>query len=140
MFISAIVLTIISNVLYHVFQKVTPSNVNPMLALAVTYLVAAVICLALLPAFPLTTGLWASIKQLNWASYGLAAAVVGLELGFLLAYRAGWDISLASLVSNVTVSMILLPIGLLLFKEKIAPVNSVGIGVCILGLFLVNWK
>lgn len=35
MFISAMVLTVVSNVLYHIFQKITPSNVNPLLSLAV---------------------------------------------------------------------------------------------------------
>jgi hypothetical protein len=34
MFISAMVLTVVSNVLYHIFQKMTPSNVNPLLSLA----------------------------------------------------------------------------------------------------------
>ncbi len=31
MLISAMVLTVVSNVLYHIFQKLTPSNVNPLL-------------------------------------------------------------------------------------------------------------
>jgi len=33
MLISAMVLTVVSNVLYHIFQKMTPSNVNPLLSL-----------------------------------------------------------------------------------------------------------
>ncbi len=34
MFISAMVLAVVSNVLYHIFQKMIPSNVNPLLSLA----------------------------------------------------------------------------------------------------------
>ena len=34
MLIAAMVLTVVSNVLYHIFQKMTPSNVNPLLSLA----------------------------------------------------------------------------------------------------------
>jgi len=34
MLISAMVLTVVSNVLYHIFQKMTPSGVNPLLSLA----------------------------------------------------------------------------------------------------------
>jgi hypothetical protein len=37
LFYLSMALTIVSNALYHVFQKLTPSNVNPMLALSVNY-------------------------------------------------------------------------------------------------------
>jgi uncharacterized membrane protein len=140
MFISAIAITILSNVFYHIVQKVTPQQANPVLSLAVSYLAAAAICLALLPVFPLQGGWRESLKQLNWTSLVLALAIVGLEVGFLLAYRSGWDISLAALVSNTTVALILLPIGLQFFNEKLTPVNIVGVLVTLVGLVLVNWK
>jgi uncharacterized membrane protein len=140
LFYFSITLTIISNALYHVFQKLTPTNVNPMLALAVTYITAAAICLLLLPFYPLSSNLIDSLRQLNWASFALAFAIIGLELGFLLAYRAGWNISLGAIVSNVAVTMVLVPVGLLFFKERISPVNLIGIVVCILGLLMVNQK
>ncbi len=139
MFWMAIALTIFSNVFYHLFQKVTPQNANPVLSLAVSYLAAALICLALLPVFPLKDGLRESLKQLNWASIALAFTLVGLELGFLLAYRAGWNISLAGLVSNTTVAMLLLPVGLILFRERLSGVNAVGVVIALLGLVLMNW-
>jgi drug/metabolite transporter (DMT)-like permease len=140
MFISAIVLTILSNVFYHIVQKVTPQQVTPVLSLAVSYLAAAAICLLLLPVFPFKQSFRDSLAQLNWTSLGLALVIVGMEIGYLLAYRSGWDISLAGLVSNATVALILLPIGLQFFKEKLAPVNIVGVLVCVVGLVLVNWK
>ncbi|MBI3157995.1 MAG: EamA family transporter [Chloroflexi bacterium] len=140
MFYTAIALTVVSNVIYHIFQKLTPGQVNPMLALTVAYLVAAVISLLLLPFFPLQTGLLAELRQVNWASVGLGASIVGLELGFLLAYRLGWNISLAALISNVAVALLLIPVGLLLFKEHITPLNATGLVVCLIGLLLVNWK
>jgi uncharacterized membrane protein len=139
MFWFPILLTILSNVFYHLFQKLTPQEANPMLALAISYLVSGVICLFLLPAFPIKDGLRESLRQLNWASIGLAFTLVGLELGFLLAYRAGWNISIAGLVSNATVSVILLPIGIMLFKEQISKVNGVGVVLAIAGLVLMNW-
>ncbi|MCB2178323.1 EamA family transporter [bacterium] len=139
MFWLAISLTILSNVFYHIFQKVTPQNVNPMLSLAVSYLVAGAVCLALLPVFPLKEGLREEIRHINWASVGLAFTLVGLELGFLLAYRAGWSISLAGLVSNATVSLILLPVGLMFFREKLSVVNAFGVVLAIAGLILMNW-
>ena len=140
MYLFAIILAVLSNVFYHIFQKMTPEDVNPMLSLAVTYGLAMIVCLLLLPLFPLTNNLRDSLRQLNWASFALAFAILGLEMGFLLAYRAGWNISAAPLVSNVTMALILIPIGILFFKEKLSPVNSIGILICIVGLFLINWK
>jgi uncharacterized membrane protein len=140
MFYGAIALTVLANVLYHLFQKVIPANVNPMLSLTVTYLVAAAASLILLPLFPLQGDLATEVRKVNWASVALGAAIVGLELGFLLAYRQGWNISLASLVANTTVALILIPIGLMLFKERLTPLNIVGMVLALAGLVLVNLK
>jgi drug/metabolite transporter (DMT)-like permease len=140
MYISAVIITVISNTLYHLFQKVTPSEVNPVVSLVITYLVAAVASLALLPFFPLSGTLKESIKQVNWASLAVGGTIIGIELGFLLAYRAGWNISLASLVSNTSVALLLVPVGLLLFNEKLPPVKAVGVVFALVGLVLVNWR
>jgi uncharacterized membrane protein len=140
LFYGAIALTVLANVLYHLFQKVIPAGVNPMLSLTVTYLVAAALSLLLLPLFPLQGDLAAELRKVNWASVALGGAIIGLELGFLLAYRQGWNISLASLVANTTVALILIPIGLLLFKEKVTTVNVLGMLLALIGLILVNLK
>ncbi len=139
LFYLSISLTILSNVFYHIFQKFIPRNVNPFVALAMTYGVAMIICLVL--AFlSVDRSFSISIRQLNWATFALSLAIVGLETGFLLAYRAGWNISLGALVSNVVVALILVPVGLLLFKERVSLVNFIGIVVCIVGLVMVNQK
>jgi multidrug transporter EmrE-like cation transporter len=67
-------------------------------------------------------------------------AIVGLEVGFMLAYRAGWNITLAGLVSSTTVSLLLIPVGLLFFRESLTAVNALGIALCLAGLVLVNYK
>lgn len=139
MFWFAILLTIVSNVFYHIFQKITPQDANPVFALAISYLVAGLICMVLLIWFPLEEGMRQSLKQLNWATVGLAFTLVGLELGFLLAYRAGWSISLAGLASNATVSVLLLPVGLMVFKEQLSRLNIAGVVLTIIGLVMMNW-
>ncbi len=136
----AILLTIISNIFYHLSQKVVPNNVNPIISLIVTYFVSIVGCIVLLPFFPLNTGLIESFKRLNWGSYVLGLALIGLELGFLLAYRAGWSISFAGAFSNVAVTLLLIPIGILLFKESVTLTSGLGVAFCILGLILINLK
>jgi uncharacterized membrane protein len=140
MFLGAIALTILSNLLYHLFQKVIPGNVNPILSLAATYLVAAVVTMLLIPLFPLHGSLGAELRKVNWASVGLGVVIVGLELGFLLAYRAGWDLSSANLVSNATVAILLVPFGLLLFREDLSPINILGVILASAGLILVSLR
>jgi drug/metabolite transporter (DMT)-like permease len=138
LFYSAIALTILSNVIYHITQKLTPSDVPPMLALAVTYGVALLVCLIAILVKPPAEGFAVAFRQLNWASFGLGLAIIGLELGYLLAYRAGWEISLAGMVSNSSVALLLIPVGMLFFKEKITPANLIGVAVCVVGLMLIN--
>ena len=131
-------LIVISTGLYHIVQKLTPGSVNPLLSLSVTYAAATVICLLLLPVFPLGASLFDSLRELNWSSVALGFTVVGIELGFILAYRAGWDISLAAIVSSSGAALLLVPIGLLLFREHVSAINLAGVLVCVAGLVLIN--
>ncbi len=133
-------LTVVANVLYHVFLKVTPASVNPVLSLMVTYLTAAAATAVIFVMGPDRVPLAAGLKELNWASYALGLAIVGLEVGFMLAYRAGWNISLAGLISSTTVAILLIPVGLLVFRESLSAVNALGIALCLVGLALVNYK
>lgn len=135
-----VALTVVANVLYHVFLKVTPAGVNPLISLLVTYLSAAAATAAIYVCQPDRAPLLAGLRELNWASYALGVAIVGLEVGFMLAYRAGWNISLAGLISSTTVSLLLIPVGLLAFRETLSATNALGIALCLAGLVLVNYK
>jgi drug/metabolite transporter (DMT)-like permease len=111
-----------------------------MFALVVTYATSTVLSIVLIPLFPMSTSFVEMIKKLNWVSVKLGIAIVGVEIGYLLAYRAGWQISLGAIVSNVAVAVLLVPIGILLFREKLTTVNYVGIVLCIVGLVMTNWR
>ncbi|KNY29197.1 membrane protein [Pseudobacteroides cellulosolvens] len=136
----AIALTIVSNTFYHIFQKSIPNNVNPFVSLIATYITAIVVCLIILPFYPSEISLVNSIRKLNWTSFVLGFAVIGLELGFLLAYRAGWNISLGALFSNVAVTILLVPIGISFFKESLSSINVIGMVLCIGGILLLSYK
>jgi uncharacterized membrane protein len=138
MFYFSIGLAILSSLLYHVFQKLTPVNVNFALTLTVTYATATAVCLVMLGFYRTEASFADSLRKLNWASFALAFALVGLEVGFLLVYRSGWNISLAALVSNTAVAILLIPVGLTFFKERLSPVNIIGLVVCGVGLVMVN--
>ncbi len=134
-------LVVLSSLCYHLFQKSTPGVINPFVTLIVTYTVATVVSIESYFIFvPKASmiNLVEALKTANWASLLLGFAVVGLELGFLLSYRAGWNISAASLLSNTTVALLLIPIGLLLFKESISAPAVLGVLLCLSGLILVS--
>jgi drug/metabolite transporter (DMT)-like permease len=140
LFYFSITLAICSSALYHFSAKSTPANVNFSISLVVTYLVALGIVLLTTFFFPTKNGLAFELKQLNWASFLLAIAIVGIEFGFLLVYRSGWNLGIAAVLVNVAASLILLPVAIILFKDKISWVNVLGIIVCFIGLIMLNWK
>ena len=80
------------------------------------------------------------MKKLNWASVGLAVAIVGIEFGFLLTYRSGWNLGIAAVLVNVVASLILVPVAIFLFKDEISWIKILGILVCLAGLVMLNWK
>jgi drug/metabolite transporter (DMT)-like permease len=140
LFYFSISLAICSSALYHFIAKSTPADVNFTVSLLVTYAVAFAVTLLTFIFFPVKNGLAAEFKQLNWASIGLAIAIVGIEFGFLLTYRAGWNLGIAAVLVNVVASLILVPVAIFVFKDKISWVNIAGIFVCFAGLVLLNWK
>jgi multidrug transporter EmrE-like cation transporter len=140
LFYFSITLAIASSALYHFVAKSTPSNVNFTVSLLVTYAVALVVTLVGFFFFPVTNSIAAELKQLNWASIGLAIAIVGIEFGFLLTYRSGWNLGIAAVLVNVIASLILVPAAIFVFKDKLNWVNVAGILVCLAGLVMLNWK
>lgn len=140
LFYFSITLATCSSALYHFVAKSTPSNVNFTVSLLVTYAVAFAVVLLTFVFFPVKNGLAFELKQLNWASIGLAVAIVGIEFGFLLVYRSGWHLGIAAVLVNVVASLILVPVAIFLFKDKLSWVNILGIFVCLAGLVMLNWR
>ena len=140
LFYFSISLAIASSAFYHFTAKSTPANVNFTVSLLVTYAVAFVVTLLGFFFFPATNGITTEIRQLNWASIGLAIAIVGIEFGFLFTYRSGWNLGIAAVLVNVVASLILVPVAIFVFKDKLNWVNIAGILVCLAGLVMLNWK
>ena len=139
LFYFSITLAIASSALYHFVAKSTPANVNFTVSLLVTYGVAFVATLFTFFFFP-TSSVVSELKQLNWASVGLAVAVMGIEFGYLLMYRAGWNLGIAAVLVTVLASLILVPVAIFVFKDRLSWVNIAGILVCLAGLMMLNWK
>ncbi|HEX8070675.1 MAG TPA: hypothetical protein VF546_12035 [Pyrinomonadaceae bacterium] len=129
--------TICGSLLYHLSQRSIPKGVNPFLATIIAYLVGIGLCAACVLLYPAERPLRATLGELNWAVFAVGVAVVLIELGFLLAYRAGWRLSVAAVATNVAVSVILLPVGLFVFKDQLSFRNVLGLLFCVVGLLLV---
>ena len=134
----SLALTIAGNVLYHLSQKSIPGGVHPIVSIVASYVTAIALSIVISIVFPLKDPLLVEVKRLNWATIAVGLSIVAVELGFLLAYRAGWRVSLASITANTTVALILLPTGVLLFRERVTPTNAVGLVFCVIGLVLVT--
>ena len=134
----SLALTIAGNVLYHLSQKSIPAGVHPIVSIVASYLTAIALSVVIFIAFPVHDTLLVEVKRLNWATIAVGVSIVAVELGFLLAYRAGWRVSLASITANTTVALVLLPTGVLLFRERVTPTNAIGLVFCVIGLVLVT--
>ena len=115
-----------------------PSDVNPFGALMITYLAAAIIS-AVIFAFAVgPSNVGVEISKINWTSIILALAIVGLEVGYVFVYRAGWQVSNASVVANIGLACVLLIVGYVLYRENVSIRQILGIFVCMFGLILIN--
>jgi len=131
-------LAIACTVGYHLVLKLTPAGVNPLLSLIVTYSVVTVLFGALLIVTPGGFDWRQEIRQLNWTALALAVAIVGLDLGFMFLYRSGFEVSLGALVTQSAAALVLLAVGVLVFKERLSAANAAGLVLCLVGLWLVN--
>ena len=139
-YIWPIALVVLSNVVYQICAKSVPNALNPFAALAVTYTVGAVVSVILYFVLNKNANLFKELGKLNWAPFVLGLVIVGLEVGFLYAYKAGWQVSTAALVSSAALAVILLFVGFLLYKEALTWNKLVGIAICLVGLFFINFK
>ncbi|HEX9162894.1 MAG TPA: hypothetical protein VF980_14410 [Thermoanaerobaculia bacterium] len=137
-FYASLALTIAGNVLYHLSQKSIAGGVHPIVSIIASYLIAIVLAFAVLIAIPLREPLLVEVRRLNWATVGVGLSVLAVEIGFLLAYRAGWRISIASVSTNTAVALVLLPTGVFIFREHLSMTNIVGLVLCAIGLVLVT--
>ena len=140
MYVFSIALIVASNILYNICSKSIPEKANPFSSLFITYLTGAVVTLI---AFQLTKtdkGFFKTLGDLNWTSIVLGVSIVGLEFGYIMAYRAGWNISIGSLVANIILALVLIPIGVFFYKEGFGTNQLLGIVICVIGLILINKK
>jgi len=104
------------------------------------YVAVLAIGIILLPFVPSEGGILKHIRQLNWIQLALAVSVIFIELGFLLMYRYGWNLSTGNLITGVFVNIILVVLGITLLGEKVNFINTTGIILSIIGVTLISYR
>ncbi len=137
-YIWPIALAILSNVLYHICAKTTPEGIHPFASLTVTYLTGAVLSAVLYYVLAPQANLVKECSRLNWAPFALGIVIVGLEGGWLYAYKAGWQVNTGFIVQSAFVSVLLLFVGYFLYHEALSWNKLLGTAICLLGLVFIN--
>ena len=137
-YIWPIALVVLSNIVYQICAKSAPEGMDPLASLTVTYLVGALASGILYFLLHRGGNLFREYRALNWAPFVLGIVIVGLEVGFIYAYRAGWQVSRASLVQSAILAVCLVFVGCLLFREHITWTKLAGVAICLVGLVFIN--
>lgn len=134
----ALALAISATVAYHLITKLVPAGASPVATLLTAYLFVSVLCAGALLVMPGEAGFRSQFAQVNWTAPALAVAVLMLDLAFILLYRSGFALSFGALVTQVVAAIALLGLGLLFFKDRLTLTNTIGVVLCLAGLWLVN--
>lgn len=132
-----LIIVISCNLGYHLLSKGLPDNVNPFIGLSATYGVAFLGSLLL---FAVTKDTIYSNQKviINMYNLLLGIIIIGVEGGYMLMYRAGWEVSKASLTANIVLAILLLFIGTVVFYESVDVKKAVGIILFIFGILLIK--
>ena len=131
-------LVILSNVVYQICAKSVPGEINPLASLTVTYLVGAVFSAVFYFLLGSNGNLLKEYGKLNWAPFVLGIVIVGLEVGWIYAYKAGWQVSTGFIVQSAFLAIVLLFVGFSLYHEALTWNKLVGVIFCLIGLGFIN--
>ena len=137
-YIWPIALVVLSNTVYQICAKEVPGGMNPFATLTVTYLIGAIASCVLY--FMLGDGgnLLQEYAKLNWAPFILGVVIVGLEVGWIYAYKAGWPVSTAFILQSALLAGLLVFVGYVLYHEPITLHKVAGVVICLIGLFFLT--
>lgn len=139
-YIWPIALVVLSNVVYQICAKSVPAAMNPFASLTVTYLVTAVASALLFFTLGSDANLLKEYEKLNWAPFVLGIVIIGLEAGWIYAYKAGWQVSTGFIVQSALLAAALLFVGYFLYNEALTWNKLVGVAICLIGLVFINYR
>ena len=133
----ALILVVLTNTAFHFVQKSIPQTIHPLASVVLTYATALLFSLVLLVSTINSQNLVHQFHQANWASYALGVVIVGIEIGFLLMYRAGWNLAVAPILTYALVTIILIPISFFVFQQEVSKQTLLGLALVGAGLYFI---
>lgn len=133
-----LLLVVLSSVGYQVGLKEVSGIGDPMISLMVTYLAASAVSFVIY--FFQSLGkerFFRGVLSVNVSAMGLGLAIVGIEVGTLFMYRAGWAVNVAFVVANSLIVAALMLTGFLLYKEKLTLRQLIGVGISLVGILCI---
>lgn len=133
-----LLLIVASSVGYQVGLKEVSGIGDPMASLMVTYLAASVVSFVIY--FFQSLGKESFLRgvlSVNVSAMELGLAIVGIEVGTLFMYRAGWAVNVAFVVANSLIVAALMLTGFLLYKEKLTLRQLIGVGISLVGILCI---
>jgi drug/metabolite transporter (DMT)-like permease len=130
-------LAVVTYVAYQTLLKSARPEVNILGVLTVAYLAAFVAAGALWFRFQDLGANRLETRDIAIAVM-LGLSIVGLEYGFVSAFRAGWPLNSTGAIVNVAVALLVVPIGYVFFAEQMSWVKGLGLLMCCGGLILIT--
>lgn len=134
-----ITVAVFANVLYHIASKSIPAEQNAFMGLIVNYataLVSSVILFFITPHEKILVELTRS----NWACVLMGLSITAVEAAFVMIYRSGGELSTASLIVGILISLSMLAVGGFFYHEQITAQKLFGASLCIIGVILLSLK
>ena len=137
-YIWPLALVVLANTFYQICAKSVPEDMDPFASLTITYLVGAAVSFILYYVLNKNADIGREYARVNWAPFVLGIVIVGLEVGYIFAFKAGWPVSAAQIVQASILAVILIFVGYLLYKEAISMKQIGGMLLCFAGLYFIT--
>ena len=134
-----IFVAVAANVLYHVASKSIPAEQNAFMGLAVNYATALFASAILFLVTP-HEKIFVEASRTNWACFLMGLSITGVEAAFVMIYRAGGELSTASLIVSILIALAMLVVGGIFWHEEITARKLFGAALCIVGVVILSTK
>jgi hypothetical protein len=136
--IGTLILVVAGQIAYQVGQRSVPRDVHPLLILALAYFAAGILCTAL--AWPLGAAAGSARWRLamGWPTALIVVSIIAIELGYLLAYRAGWTIGTVFAMASTGTVVCLALYGRFVLGNSISFRQLLGLAFSSLAVWLVT--
>lgn len=134
--IFSLMIILIAAVVYQICAKGINENMNPFAALLPAYAMAFIMAMVLFFVTSHGENLSTEIKKVNTYSYVLGVSLCLYEFGYVVAYRSGFMASQLLPIVNVGIMVLMVVVGILLYKEIVSLLQFFGLFISCIGILI----